>query len=161
MAEIAKTAKVPLAVRAEDLDALAELTRQLVKAGVEDLVLDPAVTRTIATPCTLLTHMRRLALKKLFRPLGYPVMTFPGVGGRPTKSSWRPSTSPSTPAWSCSNPSTRRTLYPLLVLRQNIYTDPQKPIQVQPGVYEINAPDAKAPVLGHDQLLHHVLLGRQ
>ncbi len=39
------------------------------------------------------------------------------------------------------------TLYPLLVLRQNIYTDPQKPIQVQPGVYEINDPDPKAPVL--------------
>jgi len=39
------------------------------------------------------------------------------------------------------------TVYPLLVLRQNIYTDPQKPIQVQPGVYEINTPTAYAPVL--------------
>ena len=38
-------------------------------------------------------------------------------------------------------------LYPLLVLRQNIYTDPQKPIQVQPGLYEINAPSADAPLL--------------
>jgi acetyl-CoA decarbonylase/synthase complex subunit gamma len=39
------------------------------------------------------------------------------------------------------------TLYPLLVLRQNIYTDPQKPIQVQPGVYEINNPKPEDPVL--------------
>ncbi|MEK7787643.1 MAG: acetyl-CoA decarbonylase/synthase complex subunit gamma, partial [Chloroflexota bacterium] len=38
-------------------------------------------------------------------------------------------------------------IYPLLVLRQNIYTDPQKPIQVQPGLYEINAPDPAAPVM--------------
>ena len=38
-------------------------------------------------------------------------------------------------------------LYPLLVLRQNIYTDPQKPIQVQPGIYEINNPDPSAPLL--------------
>jgi acetyl-CoA decarbonylase/synthase complex subunit gamma len=37
--------------------------------------------------------------------------------------------------------------YSLLVLRQNIYTDPQKPIQVQPGIYEINNPTADAPVL--------------
>ncbi|MBE0409134.1 MAG: acetyl-CoA decarbonylase/synthase complex subunit gamma [Anaerolineales bacterium] len=37
--------------------------------------------------------------------------------------------------------------YPLLVLRQNIYTDPQKPIQVQPGLYEINNPGPQDPVL--------------
>ena len=37
--------------------------------------------------------------------------------------------------------------YPLLVLRQNIFTDPQKPIQVQPGLYEINAPTPDAPVM--------------
>jgi acetyl-CoA decarbonylase/synthase complex subunit gamma len=39
------------------------------------------------------------------------------------------------------------TAYPLLVLRQNIYTDPQKPIQVQPGLYEINDPTPEDPVL--------------
>jgi acetyl-CoA decarbonylase/synthase complex subunit gamma len=38
-------------------------------------------------------------------------------------------------------------LYPLLALRQNIFTDPQKPIQVQPGLYEINAPDPAAPLM--------------
>ena len=38
-------------------------------------------------------------------------------------------------------------LYPLLVLRENIYTDPQKPIQVQPGIYEINQPKPESPVL--------------
>jgi acetyl-CoA decarbonylase/synthase complex subunit gamma len=39
------------------------------------------------------------------------------------------------------------TVYPLLVLRTNIYTDPQKPIQVQPGVYEINDPKADSPLM--------------
>jgi acetyl-CoA decarbonylase/synthase complex subunit gamma len=38
-------------------------------------------------------------------------------------------------------------VYPLLVLRANIYTDPQKPIQVQPGIYEINNPKPEDPVL--------------
>jgi acetyl-CoA decarbonylase/synthase complex subunit gamma len=35
----------------------------------------------------------------------------------------------------------------LMTLRLNIYTDPQKPIQVQPGIYEINAPKPDSPVL--------------
>jgi acetyl-CoA decarbonylase/synthase complex subunit gamma len=39
------------------------------------------------------------------------------------------------------------TVYPLLVLRQNIFTDPQKPIQVQPGLYEINSPNGEAPLM--------------
>ena len=37
--------------------------------------------------------------------------------------------------------------YALLVLRQNIYTDPQKPIQVQPGLYEINNPKPDSPLM--------------
>jgi acetyl-CoA decarbonylase/synthase, CODH/ACS complex subunit gamma len=38
-------------------------------------------------------------------------------------------------------------VYPLLVLRANLFTDPQKPIQVEPGIYEINKPTADSPVL--------------
>jgi acetyl-CoA decarbonylase/synthase complex subunit gamma len=38
-------------------------------------------------------------------------------------------------------------LYGLLVLRENIYTDPQKPIQVTPGLYDINNPKPESPVL--------------
>jgi acetyl-CoA decarbonylase/synthase complex subunit gamma len=36
---------------------------------------------------------------------------------------------------------------PLFVLRQNIYTDPQVPIQVKAGLYPINNPGSDAPVL--------------
>jgi len=39
------------------------------------------------------------------------------------------------------------TIYPLLALRSNIYTDPQQPIQVQPGVYEINDPTPDSPMM--------------
>jgi len=38
-------------------------------------------------------------------------------------------------------------LYPPLTLRQNIYTDPQKPIQVSPGLYEIGEPKPESPLL--------------
>ena len=141
MAEIAKSGKAPLAVRADTLDGLAELTQSLTQAGLEDLVLDPGVD-TLHKSLFTLTSLRRLALKKSFRPLGYPIITFPGndtllaaeqiakYAGLIVLDAFDPAT-----------------LYALLVLRQNIYTDPQKPIQVQPGVYEINAPDKAAPVM--------------
>ena len=146
MAEVAKAAEAPLAVRAESLDALAELTPQLAKAGLEDLVLDPMVTSHRDSLQTL-THMRRLALKKTFRPLGYPVITFPGAGGKADEILLAAQHIAKYAALVVLESFDPASLYPLLVLRQNIYTDPQKPIQVQPGVYEINSPDTKAPVL--------------
>ena len=38
-------------------------------------------------------------------------------------------------------------LLPLLTVRQNIYTDPQKPIQVKPGIWEVGKPGPDSPVL--------------
>jgi len=38
-------------------------------------------------------------------------------------------------------------LLPLLTLRQNIFTDPQKPLQMDPGIYEIGEPNEKSPVI--------------
>ena len=38
-------------------------------------------------------------------------------------------------------------IYPLLTLRQNIYTDPQKPIQVEPMLYAIGSPGPDSPLL--------------
>ena len=37
--------------------------------------------------------------------------------------------------------------YALYVLRQNIYTDPQRPMQVEQGFYPINGADENSPVL--------------
>jgi acetyl-CoA decarbonylase/synthase complex subunit gamma len=42
---------------------------------------------------------------------------------------------------------TRWKMFPLVTLRQNIYTDPQIPIQVKPELYEINNPTDESPLL--------------
>jgi len=146
MAAVAKEAKVPLAVRAESLDSLAELTQQIAKAGVEDLVLDPAVGGYLSS-LERLTAIRRLALKSAFRPLGYPTITFPGSGDGASETLLAAEHIAKYAGLIVLDTFDPAGLYPLLVLRQNIYTDPQKPIQVVPGLYEINAPDAKAPLL--------------
>ena len=129
-------------------------------AGVEDLVLDPAV-RGFGGSLAALTQVRRLALKKNFRPLGYPVITFPYLGAadpamemllagqQVAKYAGLVVLSKFDPA----------AVYPLLVLRANLFTDPQKPIQVEPGIYPINKPDRRRAGDGHDQLLHHLLRG--
>jgi len=146
MIEVAKTAKAALAVKAATLEALAGLTEEIKKAGFEDLVLDPAA-RDYGASLTALTQIRRLALKKNFRALGYPVIAFPGEADGVDETVLAAQHIAKYAGFVVLESFDPATLYPLLVLRQNIYTDPQKPIQVQPGLYEINSPKADSPLM--------------
>jgi acetyl-CoA decarbonylase/synthase complex subunit gamma len=146
LAQTAKEARAPLAIRAPGLDQLAELTEALKKAGVEDLVLDP-VARAPGESLAALTQLRRLAVKKGVRALGYPVITFPGEAPGAEAALLAAQHIAKYAAFIVLERFDPAEVYPLLVLRQNIYTDPQKPIQVQPGLYEINAPTPEAPVM--------------
>jgi acetyl-CoA decarbonylase/synthase complex subunit gamma len=147
-AELAKKHEASMAIWADSLTALAELTDKIKAAGVDEIVLDPA-TRDLRSNLVLNTIVRRMALKKTFRPLGFPIISFPAetaesedmvaiaatqavakYGGFIVLDEFSPAT-----------------VYPLLVLRTNIYTDPQEPIQVQPGLYEINDPQEDSPLM--------------
>ena len=146
MAEVAKAAKVPLAARADTLDELAALTQSLTQAGLEDLVLDPGVMGP-KDSLEKLTAVRRLAIKKNFRPLGFPIITFPGASGKADEVLMAAEHIAKYAGFIVLESFDPASLYGLLVLRQNIYTDPQKPIQVQPGLYEINQPKDSSPVM--------------
>jgi acetyl-CoA decarbonylase/synthase complex subunit gamma len=147
MADLARKAKAPLVVRGHTLSELADLTEKIKAAGVEDLVLDPAA-RDLAGHLALSTLIRRLALKKTFRSLGYPLIAFADAVDDPAVATMLAAQAILKYAgFVVIDHFAPETLYPLLVLRQNIYTDPQKPIQVQPGLYEINNPKPEDPVL--------------
>jgi acetyl-CoA decarbonylase/synthase complex subunit gamma len=147
MADLARQHNAALTVIAESLDALADLTEKIKETGVKDLVLDPAA-RDLSRSLALHTQIRRLALRKNFRPLGYPLISFPGAGGDPTQESVLAVHAITKYAgFIVLDHFAAETAYPLLVLRENIYTDPQKPIQVQPDIYEINNPGPDDPVL--------------
>jgi acetyl-CoA decarbonylase/synthase complex subunit gamma len=147
MVQLAKQHNAPLAVGAETLDELADLTQKIKESGVNDLVLDPR-TRKLGASLMRQTQIRRLALKKNFRPLGYPLLAFPGDVGDPAQESILAAQAIAKYAgFIVLDHFAPETTYPLLVLRENIYTDPQKPIQVQPGLYEINNPKPGDPVL--------------
>lgn len=140
MTELAKQYKAVLSISTDSLDEMADLTEKIKFKGVEDLVLDPQAD-TLGGLLALNTQIRRLALKKNFRPLGYPVIAFPKTQAAATQAIAKYA------GFVVLEEFTPELVYPLLVLRQNIYTDPQKPIQVQPGVYEINNPKPDSPVL--------------
>lgn len=148
-AELAKAHKAPLALTGQgDLQALANLVEQVKATGLEDLVLDPGA-RDPAGNLQLATQLRRLAIKQSQRACGFPLITFPG------QSAWGAELEGALAAQHVAKYSgfivldhlSPALVYPLLVLRQNIYTDPQKPIQVLPGTYEINNPKPDSPVL--------------
>ncbi len=143
MAKLAAQYEVPLAVRVEggDLTALAALAEQVKEAGVEDIVLDPGV-RGYSRSLAVFTQLRRLALKKNERKVGYPLIAF--AGDDPILAGQHIAKYAGFVVLDRFSPGT---VYPLLVMRANIFTDPQKPIQVQPGIYEINNPGPGDPLM--------------
>lgn len=140
LVSLAKNQHASLTVSGEDLDSLAELTGKIKAAGVEDMALFPA-GKSLSELLAMQTQIRRLAVKKNFRPLGYPTIAFPKNAAAAGQAIAKYA------GFIVLDHFSAEYLYPLLVLRQNIYTDPQKPIQVQPGIYEINSPKPEDPVL--------------
>lgn len=149
MAALAKSGNASLAILSKNgLDELAELTQKLNDAGVADLVLDPG-GRDLVTSLQQLTQLRRLALKHQFRALGYPIIAFPcqvadTEEGEIVAASQYIAKYAGIIVLDRFDPSVA---YPLLTLRLNIFTDPQKPISVDPGIYEFNNPTADSPML--------------
>jgi acetyl-CoA decarbonylase/synthase complex subunit gamma len=146
MADLAKEYKSPLGVIENSLENLADLTQKITANGVEDLVIDPG-GRTFSPALTYGTQIRRLSLKN-FRPLGYPVICFPGDAGDPGLEAMLAAQAITKYAgFIVIDHFSPDSVYPILVLRKNLYTDPQKPIQVKPGLYEINSPKPEDPLL--------------
>jgi acetyl-CoA decarbonylase/synthase complex subunit gamma len=146
MAKLAKEAACPLVVRAATAELLADLTAKIKAAGVDDLLLwldEPA----LAAEMQGLTLMRRLALKKNFRPLGYPVLAM-ATAGSPEQQAVRASTLVCKYAGVVGVETTEPwAILAILTTRQNIYTDPQKPVQVTPKLYAVGEAGPDSPVL--------------
>jgi len=147
MAELAKKYNCPLGVTAANLDELADLTPKITALGIKELVINPN-SATLGQLLSDVVQIRRLALKKTFRPLGFPVIVFPPEGTDSMDETLFAATfilkyagivvMKGSELWQ---------MLPLVTVRQNIYTDPQKPIQVEPKVYAIGNVTENSPVL--------------
>jgi acetyl-CoA decarbonylase/synthase complex subunit gamma len=146
MASLAKEHGCPLAVRGEDVSSLAEVSEKAQAAGATELVLDSGARR----PAEVLaneTAIRRAALRKRFRPFGFPTITFPEAEDRLEEAVQASSHIMKYAGIAVIGGMEAWELLTLVTVRQNIYTDPQKPIQIEEGVYEIGTPDEDSPVL--------------
>lgn len=143
---IAKEFQLPLVVVAEDFDSLAKLTKELNASGVNNLILDTGI-KSVTEKIWDLTQLRRQALKKSNRALGYPslvivdkadpyeealeassyIAKYAGIVLIKGIASWE--------------------IISILTLRQNIYTDPQKPLQIESKLYPIGQVNPSSPVL--------------
>ena len=148
IADLAKEHSCPVVAKASSLEELAQLTTKLIEVGVKDIVLDSG-SRTVRRAFEEQVIIRSAALSKKFRPLGFPTIVFPcemtddpmkeaviasmfvaKYGGIIVLSDFQ-----------------GESLFPLLVERMNIYTDPQRPMATTEGIYEIGSPDENSPVL--------------
>jgi acetyl-CoA decarbonylase/synthase complex subunit gamma len=146
MAAAAKENGASLGLAAASVEEAAELTEKAKAAGVEDLIVDTGA-RTAKDMLRDNTYVRRSALKKSFKPLGYPVISFAqrddslletlvaGLGVCKYSSIIVLS---SIEKWKN---------LALFTLRQNIYTDPQVPMQVKQNIYEIGDVTDKSPLI--------------
>lgn len=134
-----------LSVTAQNLDKLVVLTAKLKENGFNDLILQ-FETHSITEQFQLNSIARRAALKDNCKPLGYPSLSFLNSND-PLENTVMAVNEISKYGGICVLPSFNPAqLATLMTLRLNIYTDPQKPIQVEPKVYSIGEPKPDSPV---------------
>jgi acetyl-CoA decarbonylase/synthase, CODH/ACS complex subunit gamma len=160
VAKLASEYKAPLVASGPDLETISNLTQELNKQGVNDIVLDTG-KKNISDKIWDLTQIRRQALKKANRSLGYPALVvveencpyeetikiatyiakYAGIILMKGIESWQ--------------------VLSLLTLRQNIYTDPQKPLQIESKLYPVGQVNDKSPVLvtTNFSLTYYTVLG--
>jgi acetyl-CoA decarbonylase/synthase complex subunit gamma len=148
MAALAKENSCPLAVKADNVEKLAELTTKLTEAGIKEMVIDSG-SRGLKQAFQDQIIIRSAALAKKFRPLGFPTIVFPGeMTDNPMKEAVIASMFVAKYGGIIILSDFQgESLFPLLVERLNIYTDPQRPLATTEGIYEIGSPNENSPVL--------------
>ncbi len=145
MVAVAQKYEVPLAVYAVGLDALDELVGKIHGLGYKNLVLDPG-SRQTAQALTDLTQIRRLAIKKQYRPFGYPSIMFTSEEAPLDEAVQAGVYVAKYGSIVVMKNALKATMVSLLSLRQNIFTDPQKPVAVEHKVYEVGAVTENSPL---------------
>jgi acetyl-CoA decarbonylase/synthase complex subunit gamma len=143
--ELAKAFDINLILIALSLEELASQAEKARNSGLNNLILN-LESQNAGQQLQFNTILRRSALKKNFKPFGYPLISC-------IRGSSKLDLLAKAAMQVCKYGSIivlpeydKALLYTLFTLRQNIYTDPQKPIQVDPKVYPIGEPGPESPV---------------
>ncbi len=146
MASIAKANSVPVVASADGLEALITLTEKIKGLGVEDIVLETGA-KNAREIIEHNTQARRSALKKSFKPLGYPIINNVIREDSIHEASIASVAIAKYASIVIVSSSEKWKNLALFTVRQNVYTDPQVPMQVEQKIYEINEPTADSPLM--------------
>ncbi len=148
VAALAKELGCPLAVKGDSIDNSIEISEKLTGAGLKDLVIDTGA-RTLRDALEDNVVARRAAIKTKFKPLGFPTIMFPcEMTDDPLMEAMISSVMIAKYAGIIVLSDLQGDiLFPLLLERLNLFTDPQRPMVVQEDIYPINGPDENSPVL--------------
>jgi acetyl-CoA decarbonylase/synthase complex subunit gamma len=145
---LGKETGCPIAVRGKSFEDISAITGKMREAGIKNLVIDIG-SRDFKDDFYNQIILRIAAIKQKNRLFGYPTIVFPDeMTDNPLKETLIASIfiAKYGSIIVLSNPNYQN-IFPLLVYRQNIYTDPRRPMQVEQKIYEIGSPDEDSPVL--------------
>ena len=141
MTELAKAKDVMLGVTVGgDLDALYDTTAAIEALGYKNLILD-VTGADVKTTYGNAIQVRRAAIKDKDRTFGYPSLINVGkvaAGDAAKQTALASMFVLKYGSIIVMDSMTYAQALPLFGLRQNIYTDPQKPMKVEPGIYALN-----------------------
>ncbi len=159
-AKLASEFKVPLTVPSSNLEEFSSLTKNLNEKGIYDLVLDMGKNPPNEMIWSL-TQTRRLALKKQERSLGYPTLVVLQNDDPYLEIQLASTYIAKYASIILMQVRKPEQVLSILTLRQNIYTDPQKPLQIEPKLYPIGSADKNSPVLvtTNFSLTYYTVLG--
>jgi acetyl-CoA decarbonylase/synthase complex subunit gamma len=132
-----KKLQIPAGVKGKGIEEVVTVSSSLKEAGIEEMVLDPG-SKGMKEAIRDQTLIRRAALKKGFRPLGYPTITFPCAMSQDKVEEAVAAAALMTKYAGIVVLSQvdEHFLFPLLVHRFNIYSDPRRPMTVEEKVYD-------------------------
>ena len=146
MNALATEYKAVLGVKAENLDALYDLTAKIEGMGNKNLVLN-ASTESIKAAFADAVQIRRAAIKNTDRTFGYPVIVNAAAlaaGDQALQAALASIFTLKYGSIIVMEGMSYAQALPLYGLRQNVFTDPQKPMKVEPGIYPLNGADENA-----------------
>lgn len=149
MIDVVKADNLVLGLKADSLDGLYETVELVQKAGYKELILD-VTGENVKDTYINAVQVRRTALKEQDRTFGYPSIVFVNKLANGDDNMEVALSSTFTIKYGSViviDDINYAKALPLYALRQNLFTDPQKPMRVEAKVYPINNPDENSPVL--------------
>ena len=146
MCAAVKAYKAPLALKAKTMEELDKLSMEASGLGIEEIVLDPGF-ETLRGSLNDLTQIRRLSLKRNYRPFGFPAIVFIKNTDKYQMAIDSCTFIAKYAGIIVLDSIEEDVLLPIVTMRQNIFTDPQKPVTVEPKLYKFGTPDKNSPIM--------------